>query len=193
MTTPWNNATAQESIGSFSFPFHDRIYNLQESARNFTRLEKLDCLELYVDPLNSTSDVVLVAKNLTSAQNNGSSLIQGWINGLSSWDYASFWVCGGIRISPYCTRDLALSMVNDWTIATWEAPHHQQVEIDHCLVGGQADNNERCGFYFSSPAIGAVSIFTLVGYILIFFIGRTQADKPLVTLSDTISTFLEAP
>jgi hypothetical protein len=110
-------STTQGSIRSMNSTDHERIYDLQGRARNFTRLDRLSCLKLYVDPLNTTSDVILVAKNLTSAQNNGSSLVQGWINGLTSWDYANFWVCGGaqkdhVHQNDYCTLDWALSFAS---------------------------------------------------------------------------------
>ncbi|KAF7177453.1 hypothetical protein CNMCM7691_005706 [Aspergillus felis] len=197
-TDNWNASTTQGSIRPMNSTDHERIYDLQGRARNFTWLDKLSCLKLYVDPLNTTSDVILVAKNLTSAQNNGSSLVQGWINGLTSWDYANFWVCGGAQKdhahqNDYCTLDWALSLASNWTIATWEAPHYQEVEIDYCLIGGQADNKQRCGFHFSAPAMSAVSICTLIGCVLIFLVGRTQKEHLMVTLGDAISTFLENP
>ncbi|KAL4914503.1 hypothetical protein BDW62DRAFT_204519 [Aspergillus aurantiobrunneus] len=197
-TDRWNASTTEGSMRPMKTSYEERIYNLQDSARNFTRLDKLSCRELYVNSLKTTGDVILIAKNLTSAQNNGSSLIQGWINGLASWDYANFWVCGegtrdGSLPSDYCTRDKAMSLADNWTIATWEAPHYQHVEIDYCLIGDQAANDQRCGFHFSSPAMGVVSVFTLVGSILIFLVGRTQKGNLMVTLGDAISSFLEEP
>lgn len=190
----WNRSTTTGAVRPLNSTDQARIYGLQDRAKTFTRLDKLSCLKLYVNSLKTTSDVVIVAKNLTSAQNNGSSLIQGWINGLSStqWEYANFWVCPA-NTHRYCTLERALSFADNWQISTWEAPKHQQATVDYCLIGEQADNDNRCGIHFSAPALGFVCICTIVGCILVVLVATTQESNVIATIGDAIATFLENP
>ncbi|KAI0103195.1 hypothetical protein GGR51DRAFT_573390 [Nemania sp. FL0031] len=196
----WDNSTTSGAIRTMDLNDRRMIFGLQERARNFTRLDKVSCLKLYVDPLKTTSDIVIVAQNITSSQNNGSSLLQGWINGLFSdgWEYANFWVCDAetpstTDVTRYCTLDWALSFADDWQLLTWEAPHQQALAVDYCLIGEQADNSNRCGIHFSSPAIGFVSIFTWVGFLVIVFVVRLKDDKAMATIGDAIASYLEHP
>ncbi|KAJ8128066.1 hypothetical protein O1611_g5572 [Lasiodiplodia mahajangana] len=199
-TDRWDNSTTRGAIRTKDPNDRRMIFGLQERAKNFTRLDKVSCLKLYVDPLKTTSDIVIVAQNITSSQNNGSSLLQGWVNGLFSdgWEYANFWVCDAetsstTDVTRYCTLDWALSFADNWQLLTWEAPHQQALVVDYCLIGEQADNDNRCGVHFSSPAIGFVSLFTWIGFLVVVFVARLKDDKTIATIGDAMASYLEYP
>ncbi|KAF3011338.1 hypothetical protein E8E14_006155 [Neopestalotiopsis sp. 37M] len=86
---------APNAIRPEHFSRKELIPGLKTRASSFTRLDKSSCLDLYVDPLKANADLIIVAANVTSSQNNGSSLIQGWVNGnfATSWDVSTAWIC----------------------------------------------------------------------------------------------------
>jgi hypothetical protein len=136
---PSNTTSA---IRSGNFTNKDLIYGLKKRAENFTQIDSWSCLEQYSNALQATSDVVIVARDLTSDQNNGSSLIQGWVNGLTSteWEAANSWVCGAHEPyaawdTHYCSPAWVWSFDGNWELFTWEATEFRQIVVDHCLIG----------------------------------------------------------
>jgi hypothetical protein len=69
------------------------IYTLQGEASNYTTLNTTECVELYVDPLTPSSNLIVVVSNVTTAQNNGSSLIDGWVSAWEMWFDSTSWIC----------------------------------------------------------------------------------------------------
>lgn len=192
----WGNAP--HAVRTQDFTLKGEIQGLKLRASNFTRVDSRSCLELYVDPLGSLGDLLVVARNLTSVQNNGSSIIQGWINGnaATEWSNANFWVCNSLswtQGTPFCNLDRTKENIGSWTLETWEAPHQQIVAVDHCLLGEQADNMERCGLHFSTSIMGVVCCFTLFGCLLVSWITWNLREPTMVTMGDAIASFLEKP
>lgn len=133
------------------------IYGMQAPAKEkFTRLSTRECIRTFIDPMSATRALVVVAKNMTSEQNEGSSLIDaavfGW-NADSSW--ASAWIC------------LAYQKREPWDFCTWEWAQREfadswelqepPVQVDSCLVGDSGDNSERCGLHYVRQTISYVS------------------------------------
>lgn len=139
-----------------------------------------------------------MAANLTSVQNNGLSLIQGWVDGnfASKWSQARAWVCFAYapKGSPRsCTMELAKGFVSNWTLQMWEAPVPQTVAVDYCLVGRELNSQERCGLHFSPPIMGIVALCTLLGGLLILWTTICHREPTMVTLGDAIASFLDFP
>lgn len=56
------------------------ILDLRGKASGFEYMTNIDCVKAYIDPLNATAELILVA-NGTSFDNAGSSFVDGWIMG----------------------------------------------------------------------------------------------------------------
>ncbi|KAJ7438863.1 hypothetical protein FB451DRAFT_1570129 [Mycena latifolia] len=151
------------------------IYSMKTNAMNLTRLEPKDCIYESLDPLISTRSVLVVAKNLTSAQNNGSSLLDGWMSGWDFWTKAT---------TGYAPRDSGIP----------------NALVDYCLVGDAADNEGRCGLHHSTHIMIMVCVCIAVECMLILWTGlhfrksgKKKRGRSLVTMGDAISDFLEEP
>ncbi|KGO40706.1 hypothetical protein PEX1_032010 [Penicillium expansum] len=59
------------------------VYDLYSQMANFTRLDKQECIDSYIDPLKTKKPVIVVTSNVTTAQNDNSPVISGWVTG---WD-----------------------------------------------------------------------------------------------------------
>ncbi|KAF3012818.1 hypothetical protein E8E14_008459 [Neopestalotiopsis sp. 37M] len=57
-----------------------QIYELQKEAAVMTLFDTKACIDRYIDPMKATGSLIIVARNMSSAQNNGSSLIDGWVS-----------------------------------------------------------------------------------------------------------------
>jgi len=190
------NTTAAVRRGKFTDK--EKIYDLKERARAFAVLNRSSCLKRYTDPLQATSDLVVVAKNISAAQNNGSSIIQGWVNGLSTqeWDAANGWVCYAhqpAKGSRFCSPTWAASFTRSWKLDTWEAPKHRRVAVDYCLVGDEGNNAARCGLHFSVSVMALVCFGTFMGFATIVWMAITERGFTMVTMGDAIAEFLEHP
>ena len=126
------------------------LYPLQNVAKanNLTRLERRACVDAYIDPLNSTMSLVIVAMNQTSAQNNGSSLLYGWLAGWDSWNRAGLWICSArdyYSNSGWCTQEKTSSFGDEWVLSTngTNASTGSLVSVDYCLIGEGSDNSDR--------------------------------------------------
>ena len=122
------------------------LYALQTAARadNLTRLDRRACVDAYIDPLSSTMSLVIVANNQTSTQNNGSSLLYGWLAGWDSWNRAGLWVCTA-QESGWCTQDRTSTFGEQWVLSTngTNASAGSLISVDYCLVGQGGDNSQR--------------------------------------------------
>ncbi|KAI1268502.1 hypothetical protein F5Y18DRAFT_423863 [Xylariaceae sp. FL1019] len=195
-TDRWDNATG--AIEPYYFTNKELIPGLKDQARNFTRVDRHTCIDSYIDPLRATADLVIVAANLTSVSNNGSSLVQGWVDGLASnlWNTATFWICDayqkpGHRVQ-FCNAEWAKSFEDQWTVRTWQAPHKQIVAVDYCLLGERGDNQERCGFHASIPLLSVVCFSTLLGVMLLMAAKCVTRELALLRLGDVAASFLKS-
>ena len=189
------------------------IYSLQAEAVNFTRLDKEDCIKSVIEPMEATRPLIVVTSNWTTAQNNDSSLIDGWTSGwdgIGGWVWSSGWVCSArqpkvtdkIKLK-YCTWSFAETFVDNWTVVSGSQPP-VFARVDYCLAGDGADNKERCGLHYSTHVLGIVCLCTLAETLLIFwtwFQNRRNAKggdskrhkRTMVTMGDAIHSFLEIP
>ncbi|KAJ7810106.1 hypothetical protein B0H14DRAFT_3758020 [Mycena olivaceomarginata] len=197
------------------------IYSMKTKATNMTRLEPKDCIYESLDPLSSTRSVLMVAKNMTSAQNNGSSLIDGWTSGWDFWHVGNHWLCavydpkyqnhlmeggGGEYIMMVCNQRWADSLGDEWAVQVGPGRIIPNVLVDYCLVGDAADNEGRCGLHHSMHIMIVVCACTVMEFMLLLWTafyfrkrGNLKArlagkrQRNLVTMGDAISDFLEEP
>ena len=143
-------------------------------------------MEKYIDPLTATSELVLVS-NSTSQMQNGSSLIWGWISGSDPvhWNTATGWICE--KVDPvndfYCKIDWTTKYIDHWMV--------REGFINHCLIGQEGNNANRCDFNLSTDVMCIVSLFTLTGSLLIAWTARKHRQPTLVTVGDAAAEFLK--
>lgn len=171
---------------------------------SFERLTPVDCINRCVDPMTATSDVIVVASNMTSTQNNGSSLIDGAVSGWWTWDFSTTWICQAYY-SPsgpwrFCNADFASTFADDWNLPS----PGSRVHVDYCLAGTQADNEQRCGMHYSMPILILVCVCTSLESLLIWYTWyqhRRAIKGPngdhgattMVTMGDLICSYLQRP
>ncbi|KAJ7832670.1 hypothetical protein B0H14DRAFT_2802673, partial [Mycena olivaceomarginata] len=150
------------------------IYSMKTNAMNLTRLEPKDCVYESLDILRSTRLLLVVAKNMTSAQNNGSSPAR--------------------RLDDMqCNKQWADSLGNEWVVRV--GPRFSGIPnilVDYCLG--------RCGLHHSMHIMIVVCVCTAVEFMLILWTarhfrkgGKKRRERILVTMGDAISDFLEEP
>jgi hypothetical protein len=179
------------------------IYALQDEATTYTVMNTTDCVKLFVDPLTPTSSLILVAANLTTAQANGSSLIDGWVSAWELWSHSTSWICEAYQLADetpkYCDWQFAETFADTWQLS-WPEP----IAVDHCLVGPQGNNNERCGLNYSVYILAIVCGCTLVQWLLIWWTCRHHQrlcatriaearGRTMITMGDAIQSYLEYP
>ena len=173
---------------------NSKILSLHEEAANFARVDNIDCMNRVVDPLKATGDVVLVSTTLTKDNSNTSILI-GFISGEDGrwWNAASNWICSAYEDEAFrrnCDFDFIKSHADDWQYAV--DPHHH-VTVDHCLIGPEADNEERCGYHFSVTILILVCTCAGIESALVLLVAFQYSTRTMVTLGDAVSEFLEFP
>lgn len=178
------------------------VYALHSLVKEFTQWQRRQCLENYINPLESTRALILVSTNVTAAQNNGSSLIDTWISGWYAWNWGHNWICRGDTMDVpnsvrWCTWERASQWIDEWVVKT---PDNSTMLVDHCLVGEAGDNNQRCGFHYSIYILPIVCFSTLAEGLLILWTWSRLRNpeinpeaKTLITMGDTIAEFLERP
>jgi hypothetical protein len=177
-----------------SLEYLQPIYALQHRAENFTRLENLQCIDAYIDPLMATSELVLVSSTLTSQNiKNGteSSLLDRWNNGnhQARWDGATNWICSELYTDPVrpetCTKEWIASSAEHWVV--------ERQPIEYCLVGKSTDNGNRCGLHFSKKVFAIIAVCLLIEVCLICWVAFLSKSPTLMTLGDAQAEFLENP
>ncbi|KAF4974097.1 hypothetical protein FZEAL_8970 [Fusarium zealandicum] len=166
------------------------VYSLQSQATSFTHLSKPECIKQFVNPLESTRSLVVVAKNVSSLQNNGSSILDGWTSGWGhGWELSSAWICTEHQISlqdwRYCTWEFGQTFSDNWTVE-WSNSGFPPILVDHCLVGEAGNNKERCGLHYSTYVLGIHRQNARTKDV-------EKRRKTMVTMGDAIHSFLETP
>lgn len=165
-----------------------------------TRLGPQECAQRNVDPLKATASVIVVIRDTASTQNNGSSLMDGWVSGWQAWADSHTWVCNAqYRGNWYCDATFAATFGDNWKVSA--GPN--TVSVDHCLVGPEANNEERCGLHYNAYIMGVVCVFAFLMVILIWVVWlqhvRTKesdhgrSKRTLVTIGDAIASLLALP
>jgi len=173
------------------------ILALRSKATNFEYMTNIECMTAYIDPLNATAELIVVA-NGTSVQNAGSPFVDGWIMGNrpTVWDSASTWICDA-HYSPstihWCLLDFARTFQDHWAlnITYRDLGSREPVFVDHCLVGDSADIKSRCGFHYNAVLVILVIAFTVVDTAIIGYIVVRHADPTLRILGDAIALELD--
>jgi len=170
------------------------LNDIHAAASSFTRLDNADCMAAFIDPLQTTQDLIVVTRR-AAADNNGSSLMWAdFPNGGEGWDGSSLWICSEYEPEGYskaCPLQFALTFADNWlnsaqwnfingTKEVWWLPDltaenlepgwWQNVTIDHCLVGQSGDNQQRCGLHYSSSLLVFVSVCTTTEFLLMVFL-----------------------
>ncbi|KAJ7255991.1 hypothetical protein C8J57DRAFT_1235892 [Mycena rebaudengoi] len=198
----------------------DPVASSLTKAMNMTRLEPKDCIYESLDPLSSTRSVLVVAKNMTSAQNNGSSLLNGWMSGWDFWHIGNYWLCSVYDPKHQkhhdwlvCNQRWADSLGDEWAVQVGPMNYPKDdpggipnILVDYCLVGDAANNEGRCGLHHSIHIMIVVCACTVVEFMLLLWTafyfrkrGNLKAglagkrQRNLVTMGDAISDFLEEP
>ncbi|KAJ5518532.1 hypothetical protein N7453_000954 [Penicillium expansum] len=134
------------------------VYDLYSQMANFTRLDKQECIDSYIDPLKTKKPVIVVASNVTTAQNDNSPVISGWVTGWDVWSRSPWWICQAYNLDfkLLCSREWAKTFVDDWTVLTYNYPGDDEsnrpfwIKVDYCLVGLESDISRRCGLHYGT-------------------------------------------
>lgn len=118
---PWNQSDSS-------------INNLQNQARTFTRLNKLDCITYYQNYVQAAANVI-IATNYTAASNNHSSFLNSWTSLIqsSSFDISNEWLCGAypsLRGKRCLLQDI-VPLAADWQIQLQDG---RNVTAKYCLT-----------------------------------------------------------
>ncbi|RYP80105.1 hypothetical protein DL770_006367 [Monosporascus sp. CRB-9-2] len=203
---PWWKFPSPEKWGVVSYDLAP-IYTLKTSAANLTRLETKECINEYLNPLESTRAVLVVAQNMTTIHNNGSSLLDGWMAGWDDWDGSNYWLCSAYDPGEYskiCTPQWA-DTLDDWIVGIGgKSEGLPNVVVNYCLVSDGANNEDRCGLHYSAHIMVIVCICTFLECLFIlrtglYFrkydptegVGRRR--QSLVTVGDAIADFSHEP
>jgi hypothetical protein len=141
---------------------------------------------------------------MTSAQNNGSSLLDGWMSGWDTfWDTSNYWLCSAYSDPDdmQYNKQWADSLENEWVVRVGpRSSGIPNILVDYCLVGAAADNEGRCGLHHSMHIMIVVCVCTAVEFMLILWTARhfrkgekKRCKRILVTMGNAISDFLEEP
>ena len=171
------------------------IDHLHQEAKHFARMDVVECIKQYANPMNATAKLVLVT-NETAEENNGSSLISAWMSNYdpSQWNRRSLWMCNIHYSKGWCTPERSLSPEGAWIIQSGSSGlpgPTQNNTINFCLVGEQANGFDRCGFHYSAPILILVCICTGIGTVLIGWVKFRHSKPTLVLIGDIISTSLQ--
>lgn len=186
------------------------IYGLQEAIDRMQRIEPRECISAFIDPLSASGSLVVVASNMTSQQNEGVSLLDGWVSAWEQWPNSAEWICRAYQSGDpyewrYCSAEWTKTFPDPWVIPVidegWITT--ARLAVDYCLVGGQSSNEGRCGLHVSLFIMVLVCVCTFLGALLVLAVERRHSreskdktpgfNRSLVTLGDTIHSFLEEP
>ncbi|KAJ5187701.1 hypothetical protein N7449_010695 [Penicillium cf. viridicatum] len=182
------------------------VHALYAEMDNFTRLDKQGCIDAYIDPLTSKSSLVVVAANITSAQNNNKTLLHGWNTGWDVWSRAPWWICEAYNrdeMTLLCTSEWADTLVDNWTVFAWTQHKDPgwpfRVQVDYCIVGAESDISQQCGLHYGVQVLAVVSVCTLIQCFLISVVwlasrstsGRSKVERTMVLMGDAVAEYLE--
>ena len=194
----WSTSNPLGVAGESTNPVQNAsaIYALQTAAKTLTRLDRMDCMNSFINPLNGTRSLIVVTLNHTSAQNNGSSLIFGKLSGLDPLYWSQLWICTAHENSDYstwCTAEWASTFIDDWATCLYDAVENPGIPIDYCLVGEAGDNSQRCAFQYSAYLWITVCVCTFCESLLIVWTWLSHRENTMLTIGDAISDFLKRP
>jgi hypothetical protein len=167
------------------------LVHLQENGRNFERLNKLECIQRYLDPLASGKDLIVVTSWMTNALtiNDSTSLIWAFQNPARGidWDTESLWICSDYATWPgACTFQNAAIIASSWTVGNFGSDSIRpvppwSVPVEYCLSGGANVQNLDCGFHWSISIMTLVLVLNVVNITAIWFVARWSQEPSLVS------------
>jgi hypothetical protein len=189
-----------------------QIYELQREVSTMTKFDTTACINHYIDPMKATGSLIIVARNMSSEENGGSSLIDGWNTIWEAWVYSSRWICNAHEhvTELGCDVETMADIYDNWRLlarpktqnTTWP------IQVDYCLVGVDGHNDQRCGLHYSVHIFGTVCVCTFAECLFILTVWyRHRAvsksenhhtltgtpAKTMVTMGDAIHEYLRKP
>ncbi|KAJ5518058.1 hypothetical protein N7453_000480 [Penicillium expansum] len=185
------------------------VLELYYQVTNFTRLNKRDCMLEYVDPLTPKKPLVVVASNITAAENYGNTLLSGLMTEYDVWSRSPWWICSAYNpgYKSLCSKEWADTFIDDWVVITYTHEEKDkpgwpfEVKIDYCLVGAESTTSPQCGLHYGAQVFTVVSVCTLLQCCLISLVwwssrakaGSCQDESTMVLMGDAIAEYLEHP
>ena len=179
--------------------------SLRRSATDLEYLSNADCINRYIEPLNSGRDVIVVTKR-TTAQNDNKTLLTSEVSGGVVWYFEEYWICSSPEIYSAmlpggCTTSVINNYLSNWTVASGDIPPVTDnslgsgtVEVDHCLSAGLNDSQNQCSVGFSTYIMAIVIGMNALKCGFVFFVHwKSGKYGAIVTLGDAISSFLQEP
>ncbi|KAI1660678.1 hypothetical protein F4813DRAFT_378961 [Daldinia decipiens] len=200
----WWNFPSGDRWGTVKYDLAP-VYTMKTNVASLTRLDPVECVNEYLNPLKSTRSVLVVAHNMTAEHNNGSSLLDGWVSGWDYWDAGNYWLCSAYDPGEYskvCSSEWADTLDDGWVVG--KSAGFPNILVDHCLVGDEGNNEERCGLHYSLHIMIIVCICSSLQCLLVLWTniyfrryspsgesGRRR--RVLITIGDAITDFLYEP
>lgn len=165
--------------------------HLQLMQKSLQRLESESCVQAYSATFISTrSDVLLVAayddqRTLYESQSN--SLVHYLAHDSPRFQnhdpgYAKYWMCDSWDVGSNCSTNIHINATHPW-LSNGE-------QIEYCL---SQPVDEHCKVQFSIVIMVIVTTCNFVKMIIMSLIAWKRPTEPLVTLGDTIASFLDEP
>ncbi|KAJ6009584.1 hypothetical protein N7522_004600 [Penicillium canescens] len=97
------------------------VLEVYSQMTNFTRLSKQDCMLEYIDPLTPKKPLIVVASNITAAENYGNTLLSGLITGYNIWSRSPWWICQAYNpgFKSLGSEEWADTFIDDWVVLTY--------------------------------------------------------------------------
>ncbi|KFA65890.1 hypothetical protein S40285_09480 [Stachybotrys chlorohalonatus IBT 40285] len=173
------------------------IYSLQSAAANMTRIDTDECIQRQIDPFKATSAVIVVARNVSFAHANDSSLLDGWVSGWQAWAASNSWICERHFEETWsCDADFAGTISETWTVQAGP----MILSVDHCLIGEEGNNDERCGLHYTAHIMGIVcglasleALLVILTWIRHYRDTKHGQESTMVTFGDAVQNFLRSP
>ena len=191
-----SNNQSWASVDGFDFN------SLRLNAPNLEFLDRADCVNRYLQPLNAGKDVIVVTKR-TTAENYNRTMLVSEVTGGLSWYFEEYWICSSRPTwlamgGGGCTSDVIDPFISNWAVAEFKNSTNFMgngaVPVDHCLSGGINPSQEMCSVGFSSYIMFLVVVVNALKCGLVGFTAwKTGKLDAIVTLGDAISSFLREP
>lgn len=158
------------------------------------RLEKVDCMNRYLDTTRRHKDVVVVSGNTTmhdgatlTSGNRNTSLIDLYqdVSGGARWMLRTFWMCSSAATfpsnevtfeeggrDPWCTSTYLLPNANSWALKSQRTDHElvvkeTTIEVDYCLSAGLEPSQEGCAIRYSLVFLIAVTVVNAIKLVCV--------------------------
>lgn len=196
----------------------DPVLAMQHELTNLTRIDRATCVDRYINPLTPKTKLVVVLQNMTSADNEGYSLVHGWAAdwALGVWSRDNWWMCvaymGSDASKWRCPLSLSRKLAKEWLVvpvSRVRQPSARKVLVDYCLVGPEVDISRKCGLHYGVQTLATVLFCTLLQAILVSVVwwwasemmvvseAAEEEEQPsygtMVLMGDAISEYLRVP